>query len=208
MPDKESERALIRDPEEIVQSRRLNSIFDIREEIRDARKQILMERYSNKGVTRFEALCGYRTLANNYLMELEPLLLKFEPGKELLNDKEFGEAIFLPDYREKKAADSRTTKYEVVHHDATTTTVGAEPQPVSVELTGLRCLWDVPDPVTLSIPVKQKKSYRHLAEEKELTFKDQFGVRTIDMLVRCMNRFLSDIGFELDPEENKDPHQI
>lgn len=208
MTEEESERPKIRDPEEIVQSRRLNSIFDIREEIRETRKQILMERYSNRGITRFEALCGYRTLANNYLMELEPLLLKFEPGKELLNDKDFGEAIFAPDYREKTTFNSRATRYEVVHHNATTTTVEAEPQSVSVELTGLRCLWDIPDPVTLSIPVKQKQSYRHMEKEKELTFKDQFSVRTIDMFVRCMNRFLSDVGFELDPEEDKDPHQI
>lgn len=208
MPEKESERPQIRDPEEIVQNRRLNSIFDIREEIRDTRKQILMERYNNKGISRFEALCGYRTLANNYLMELEPLLLKFEPGQRLLDEKDFGEAIFSPRYRKKTIGDSRGRRYEIVHHNATTSTVLEEPDSVSIDLVGLRCLWDIPDPVSLSILVKQKKSYRHAAEERELTFKDQFSVRTIDQFIRCMNRFLSDVGFELDPEQDKDPHEI
>lgn len=208
MSEENPEQRQIRDPEEIVQSRRLNSIFDIREEIRDSRKQILMEKYNNRGITRFEALCGYRTLANNYLMELEPLLLKYEPGKELLNNKEFGEAVFAPQYRKKTVGDSRSPRYEIVHHNATTTTVESEPQSVPVDLVGLRCLWDIPDPISLSIPVKQKQSYRYAVEERELTFKDQFSVRTIDQFIRCMNRFLSEVGFELDPEENKDPHQI
>lgn len=208
MTEEDSERPQIRDPEEIVQSRRLNSIFDIREEIRDARKQILMERYSNKGITRFEALCGYRTLANNYLMELEPLLLKFEPGKELLNEKDFGKAVFEPQYEPKSVGNSRNTQYEVYHKDGRKTTVEEKPEPSAVELVGLSSLWDIPDPVSISIPVKQRKSYRHKAEPKKLTYKDQFSVRTIDDFVRCMNRFLSDVGFELDPEEDKDPHEI
>jgi len=76
----------VEDPEQIVQSRRLEAIFDIRDELREYRKIILIESYDNHGMSRFQALSGYRTLANNYLMEIQPLLEKYESGKELLSE--------------------------------------------------------------------------------------------------------------------------
>jgi hypothetical protein len=88
----------IADPEEVVQTRRLNSIFDIRDDLREHRKIILMERYDNSGVSRFEALNGYRALCNDYLMELEPLLNEYENGIQLLTERDFGYAFIQPNY--------------------------------------------------------------------------------------------------------------
>jgi len=55
-PDDTPTKEQIADSEDIVQSRRLNSIFDIRDNLRESRKIILMERYNNKGLNKFQAL--------------------------------------------------------------------------------------------------------------------------------------------------------
>jgi len=57
-PDDTPTKEQIADSEDIVQSRRLNSIFDIRDNLRESRKIILMERYNNKGFNKFQALSG------------------------------------------------------------------------------------------------------------------------------------------------------
>jgi hypothetical protein len=37
---------------------------------------------------------------------------------------------------------------------------------------------------------------------------DQFSVNTTDKFIRSMNMFLSEIGFELEPDEDEDPAQM
>lgn len=209
--DKDMNKGEIRDPDEIVQSRRLNSIFDIRKEIRETRKIILMETYDNRNLSKFEALSGYRTLANNYLMELEPLLLKFDPGETLLKKEDFGTAVFQPHYEKTEKASfgrGRTTAYKIIHQDGDTTEIKRKPEQQSIELTGLQSLWEVPDPIEIRLKAKQDSNSRGIAIEQPITYKTQFSVQTTDKFIRCMNRYLSNIGFELDPEEDKEPHQI
>jgi hypothetical protein len=199
----------IADAEDIVQSRRLKSIFDIRDELREHRKIILMERYDNKGFTRFQALSGYRTLANNYLMELQPLLMKFEPGKELLTERDFGTANIVPNYR---VTSSNThgvgQKIEIQHTDGGTTEVREKPKPKQVDLTGLESIWNVPDPLQAKLTLNKFDSQAQTVTPNPVFVKDQFSVDTTDKFVRSMNMFLSEIGFELEPQEDKPPHQI
>jgi|APHM01.1.fsa_nt_gi hypothetical protein len=170
----------IEDPEQIVQARRLNSIFDIRDELREYRKIILMESYDNHGITRFQALSGYRTLANNYLMELQPLLEKFDKGEELLTEKDFGYATIQPP------------------DDA------EDPQIKQVELIGLESIWTVPDPLKAEYRVEVYDNINKTNKMESTTTTDQFAPHTTDKFIREMNRFLSVIGFELEPQQNSE----
>jgi len=196
----------IADPEEVVQSRRLNSIFDIRDDLRQHRKIILMEKYDNTGVSRFEALNGYRALANDYLMELEPLLNEYEEGEQLLKERDLGYAYIQPDYEVLKN-NGFGTKVKIHHKNGATTIANREPPTKQVRLTGLESIWDIADPLITQLNIQQKHN-NPVKSSKPVTIRDQFSVRTTDRFIREMNMFLSDIGFELKPEEDKPPHQI
>jgi hypothetical protein len=198
----------IADPEDIVQSRRLNSIFDIRDEIRQHRKTILMESYSNHGVSRFQALSGYRTLANNYLMELQPLLMKFEPGEELLNDHDLGHAVIVPNYQVVSSnSHGMGPEVEIQHRDGTSR-VQEKPEAKQVELTGLESIWNTPDPLQAEFSLMQYDNINKTTNRQPIVITDQFSVNTTDKFIRSMNMFLSEIGFELEPDEDEDPAQM
>ena len=196
----------IADPEEVVQSRRLNSIFDIRDDLREHRKIILMERYDNSGVSRFEALNGYRALCNDYLMELEPLLNEYDRGEQLLKNRDLGYAYIQPNYEILKN-NGFGTKVKIHHKNGGTTIAHREPPTKQVRLTGLKSIWDIADPLVTQLDIQQKNG-NPIESSRPVTIRDQFSVRTTDKFIREMNMFLSDIGFELKPEEDKPPHQI
>jgi hypothetical protein len=188
----------VEDPEQIVQSRRLESIFDIRDELREYRKIILIESYDDHGMSRFQALSGYRTLANNYLMEIQPLLEKYESGKELLTEHDFGTATVTPECQATKRG-----QFEIKHHDGTTTTVEEDPtnQTATFELEGLEAIWTTPDPLKASFTVEQYDNINKTTKRQPIAITDQFSVETTDKFIRSMNRFLSEIGFELEPTQ-------
>jgi hypothetical protein len=196
----------IADPEEVVQSRRLNSIFDIRDDLREHRKIILMERYDNSGVSRFEALNGYRALCNDYLMELEPLLNEYDRGEQLLKNRDLGYAYIQPNYEILKN-NGFGTKVKIHHKNGGTTIAHREPPTKQVRLTGLKSIWDIADPLVTQLDIQQKNG-NPIESSRPVTIRDQFSVRTTDKFIREMNMFLSDIGFELEPEEDKEPYQI
>jgi hypothetical protein len=198
----------IADPEEIVQSRRLNSIFDIRDDLRQHRKIILMEKYDNSGVSRFEALNGYRALANDYLMELEPLLEEYEQGEKILKKRDFGYAFIQPNYEILKSSNSAFgTKVRIHHKNGSETIAHQEPPTKQIRLTGLQSIWDTPDPLIVQLDIG-KQHNNPVKSSRPIAVKDQFSVRTTDRFIRSMNMFLSEIGFELEPQEDKEPHQI
>jgi len=197
----------IADPEEVVQSRRLNSIFDIRDDLRQHRKIILMEKYDNAGVSRFEALNGYRALANDYLMELEPLLEEYEEGEQLLKERDFGYAFIQPNYEILKSSNAFGTKVRIHHKNGNETIANQEPPTKQVRLVGLQSIWDIADPLIVQLDIGQQHN-NPVKSSRRITVRDQFSVRTTDRFIREMNMFLSDIGFELKPEEDKPPHQI
>jgi hypothetical protein len=199
----------VEDPEQIVQSRRLESIFDIRDELREHRKIILIESYDDYRMSRFEALSGYRTLANNYLMEVQPLFEKYESGRKLLTEHDFGTATVEPQYHATKHG-SRHSKYEITHHDERQpTSVASAPYNASAsfELEGLESIWNTPDPLTATFNVKQYDNVNNTVANRSIEITDQFSVETTDKFIRSMNRFLSEIGFELEPTQTtEDAH--
>jgi len=195
----------VEDPEQIVQSRRLESIFDIRDELREYRKIILIESYDDHGMSRFQALSGYRTLANNYLMEIQPLLEKYESGKELLTEHDFGTATVEPQYHAVNHG-----RYEITHNDERLpTTVESAPYNASAsfELEGLEAIWNTPDPLRATFNVEQYDNRNNTNTNRSIEITDQFSVETTDKFIRSMNRFLSEIGFELEPTQTtEDAH--
>ena len=86
--------------------------------------------------------------------------------------------------------------------------VSQKPEPQEIELTGLKSIWKVADPLQTKLKLNKFDTQRQTTIPQPVTIKDQFSVQTTDRFVRSMNMFLSQIGFELEPEEDKPPHQI
>lgn len=187
----------LRGADEIVTERRLNTIYDIRDNIHELRQNFKMGLAANE-ISEFKFECGYRNLVDNYAMELQPLMLKCEPGKELLRNKDFGECYISPEIVNRGLNDDtvirrpRRGDVKVSSHHS--------PEPTRIELEGLESLWDLPDPLTTTIAVRQFDAGTQGETTKEIVITDQIRARKLDEMTRSMNVFLKDVGLELDLE--------
>jgi len=84
--------------------------------------------------------------------------------------------------------------------------VSKEPnnQTATFELEGLEAIWNIPDPLKASFNVKQYDNVNNTIANRSIEITDQFSVETTDKFIRSMNRFLSEIGFELEPTQTKE----
>jgi hypothetical protein len=195
----------IKDAEDIVIERRLKTIFDIRERLHDLRTKFRLGQIDE--MTETEALSGYRTLCDNYLMEIQPLLLKFDKGQELLNDHDFGAATVAPVVVKRELSHDTRMQLKFGNYgreNRTPMTIQGAPDPrvKEFELTGLRSLWEMDDPLRarFSVPTLDAGTQATMPEEVWVT--DQIGFDPLDRMVRQMNVFLSEIGFELEPDRD------
>lgn len=202
----------IRDPEEYVNHRRLENIFDIRTEIKEERKKVKIASHSRK-FTRFETLSAYRTMVESYIIETESLLRSYSPGPELLNNKNFG-TVTLSVTTEQRRAPGRGSNRTQQVYVGDNPSVDREwipapevPEPKKIDLVGLLSLVNTPDPITATYELEVPRKYRTGKTFKH-TVRGQISFRTLDTMVRTVNDFLSRIGFEVDPEPEDNPAQI
>jgi hypothetical protein len=214
MSESEDYPERIEDSEDYTVQRRLKSVFDIRKDIHQTRKKIRFA--SHKPNERYQAVCAYRALAESYLLEIEPLLRRYGDGDYYLNQSNFGSVTIEPETR--NTSTNRIGGLELFFPNAPIDNykdrsswirVNADsvPEPVTYEFTGLSALFDVPDTLMLADQVKQAAS-SHRAKEYTYVQKSQIPMSALDDMVRTMNEFLSDIGFELEPETEDNPANI
>jgi len=200
---REDTKQRIPNAEDIVVERRLNTIFDLRDRIHVLRRQLRMGQISE--LSDFQVMCGYRTLVESYLSELNPLLLKTESGKELLEDYNFGEAKVRPRTVEKN-------RNRVLKLTEGSVTIGQNqrlPSEVAkFELIGLESLWRVPDPLPGVVTIEKVDPATMSKKQTQYNISDQIDLEALDSMVREMNVFLSNIDLGLQPEEVKGPAEI
>jgi hypothetical protein len=193
--DETTDTTGITDPTEYVTERRLRDIFDARTKLRDRR---LAARTAVKS-QEFRAVSAYRSAVSNYVMEIDPLMRRFDAGTEPLFEQEFGIVTIGPDVR-----------YQEFHSGADewmlTTTDGDEipiedpPEPVDFPFLGLDSLFVFDDPLTATWEVKPTR--RGGTTTHRQTGQIPFGI--LDDMAMAANRFLGQIGLELDPEPDRD----
>lgn len=213
MSESEDYPEKIEDSEDYTVQRRLKSVFDIRKDIHQTRKKV---RYaSHKPSERYQAVCAYRSLAESYLLEIEPLLRRYGDGEYYLSESDFGSITLEPETRD--TSTNRLGGLELFFPNAPIdnykdnsswirVNASSVPEPVTYEFTGLTALFDVPDTLILADQVKQERSRR--AKEYTYVQRSQIPMSALDDMVRTMNEFLSDIGFELEPETEDNPANI
>jgi hypothetical protein len=213
MSESEDHPERIEDSEDYSKQRRLKSVFDIRKEIHETRRDIKFQ--SHKLGQRHQAITAYRSLVESYLLEIEPLLRRYGDGEYYLTEYDFGRLTLAPETR---SSDGRTFHQVELYfpnrdNQYERNTDGWEnvmeenvPDPVAYDFTGLQSLFDAPDTLILHDHVKEDDSYR--SETYTYINKSQIPMTMLDQMVRVMNEFISDIGFELDPEKEDDPAHL
>lgn len=208
--------AQIKDPEAYVNQRRLQQLFDLRENLHKSRLKLAeIEHNRRHKRTRWEALNAYRALVDSYILELEPLLLRYEPGPELLNETHFGTVEVTPHYKLEPAGRSSSDTYQVYEPSASTNNssddyVRVQNRPhevVEYELEGLRSVLELPSPLTATYTFNKFK-YAGKGKSFKHTAKTQIRMETMDTMVRKANNFLAEIGFTVSPEPEDDPAMI
>lgn len=206
-PD-EGEPTTVSDPESYVNKRRLKGIFDIRDEMREARTRVKIAPQQDN-ISKFQALSVYRALVDSYIIESEPLLRKYKGGKKLLEKKDFGTESLCPTF-ERYSNNNRHSSYNwqvYVDDDPTVNRekirVRRKPQPTTFNLKGLLSVSELPDPLEAEYKLDGQVAH---STSKTINYHcvSQISYEKLDSMVRSLNNFLGDAGFEVDPEQ-KDP---
>lgn len=199
-PENESEPTEVSDPDAYVNHRRLKSIFDIRDEMRESRRKVKMADHRPvEQVTTYEALSAYRALVDSYVVETEPLLRKYDRGVELLEEEDFGKVLVKPTV----ITGGEYRKVRVGGEEISTRNV---PKGRVYELEGLLSVIEQPDPLTAEL--KLNKPHNHARNPVHKVLKKQIKFKSLDRMVRGINNFLAEIGFELNPREEQDPLEL
>jgi hypothetical protein len=202
------EVAEVRDPEEYTNERRLKDIFDARSQLREYRLDVQEAARAD----RFAAVSAYRSAVSNYLLEVEPLLRKHDPGTKLLTERDFGTVVVEPPIKEEEApglttATRRAIKVPKDSHGTKTVPVKRVPDPVEYPLVGLRSLFNTPDPIEHEFTFMSDQEYDR-GTTYDITQRKQISFQTLDAMVRTINNFLGDAGLELDPDTGSDTAEV
>lgn len=200
----------ISDPEEYVSSRRLEQMFDLREEIHETRKKVNYAKHDSQ-VSQFEALSAYRAIVDSYVVEVEPIFRRYEPGPQILTDYEFGETRLQPITRnDNNHFESNQLKLRVGTDDSRFSNewvpISEPPKPTVFEFEGLESFLNAPDPLVAVYTFKKDKKFDRA--EFEYIEKGQISFDVLKEIVRIVNDFLAEIGFDVSPEESDNPAQI
>jgi len=183
------------DPDEYISQRRLQDLFNARQEVRDRRTKV----ESIPEASDLAKQTAYRTALESYVEELHPLLLEHELGTELWSNREFGSVIFYP--TESENCD-RSTKQEL----------GLSPK--IVEVTGLQSLFQYQSPIAVEFKptgrTRIEKGLGRTAYERvqPFTVRKQINRAALDQMFLSCNEYLVEIGIEIDLEQEPEPNKL
>lgn len=198
----EENRSILSEPE-TVREQRLASIFDAREQVRDVRTKIEGRRFGSGEFRKNNAAGIYRGVIETYFQELEPVFLANPEGKELWENRDFGEVVVGPPMNkdgEVKVKQTGPNKYIDLDRIK-----GLNPMKYSLE--GLSCLFELQNPIKHTFEIKYSTPTRR-ATTTTVTGKAYIEKRTLDSMYRAANRYLREIGIGLNLEEDKGPKNV
>lgn len=196
----------IKDPEAYVNQRRLQQLFDLRESLHERQLKIVeIESNRRTKYSKWDAINAYRSLVNSYVLELEPIFRRYEQGPKLLNEKDFG-TVKVPPHSKKKQIGMGSNKTPLVYQPSDSSsnsdgyvTIKTLPnQPVEYELEGLSSVLELPSPLTAQYTLRKDRGGEFVH-----TARTQIRSLTLRSMVRTANNFLADIGFTVEPKEEK-----
>jgi hypothetical protein len=196
---------VVDDPDSYIQTRRLKDIFEARKRVRDQRLKAKDHQmtYPNRAEEQKRSKRFYRAAIENYLAELRPLLLSDELGEHYWYKLDFGSLVIEPSTYEAPVADRGTyEKVDIPNGNGTTTyIVDQDPDAKVIDLTGLCCLFNLSEPITVNWEITVRARSRQKRTVVNKTEEVHIGFKKLDTIVNKANSYLQERGIELDPEE-------
>lgn len=179
------------DPDNFSQNERLREIFQTRMEVHQTRINIRKAIALGRATTE-SALSVYASAVVGYLMELEPLMTdQYEDkGREYWEEVELGE-VYSPTPEDMPDGDIYGTQVRNIE----------EPDPVTI--TGLGELVEIDD--TVEFPWSYEYCDPRRGWTREVTTVSvPVPLGALDKAYREANRFIADIGMDLEPNADHD----
>jgi hypothetical protein len=195
----------IEDPEELVNRLRIESIMGIRNKIHDKRLVVKQTQSENK----MAAVSGYRSLIESYVLEVASLFEVYEPGRELLESKEYGkveipkENLIIEKRQSASPSPTKLAKLRLDSHyenpDQYYLANNTYDWDREQEIQGLYSVLELDDPITFSYSLIKSNGWGPKGAKVTETASTQIPLKVLDQMLIDMNSFLASIGFELDP---------
>lgn len=191
----------VHDPEGYVQERRLKDVFDARKKVRERRLAAKQYQLEHEDLdSNIEAVRMYRAAVENYLSELKPLIFEEERGKRIWFNKKIGTLTIELPVQVKHGRNSQKYIYNGIK-------LSSKPEPKEIELVGIGCLFQYPEPLNVEFEVTKKVGLDTTYKET-IVHTDAIPFDHLDRIMNIANEYLSERGLELDPEEDTDPASI
>jgi hypothetical protein len=165
------------DIDDLVNSRRVRSLFDAREDCRKMRTEAKMKTDGRGGEA---AATAYRNVLESYVRECEPLFSKTENGRRYWTDYRFGTFKIKP------------TTEEIID----------EPDENEVVVCGLNALYQLPSPPAVQIEIRTRsKRLGGGCIAEEITAERQIPFDILDRMYSAVNSYLNGLGLGIDVQE-------
>lgn len=191
----------VQDQDGYVQARRLQEIYDIRQQVRD--RKIQAKEVAHRD--RFKALSMYRAVVESYAETVAPLMQQYD--HPALDETLFGYVdLSVPT----KQVDNHLRGKEIQAHIRTDTgyewtPVKSTPQPIYYELHGINSILEIPDPIEHTFTLEGSRRSDTIRE----TITQQVSADILNKMSWAMTQFLhNDAGLELDVDDSEDKWNI
>lgn len=181
------------DIDEIVNTRRVRSLFDAREDCRKMRTEAKMKTDGRGGEA---AATAYRNVLESCVRECEPLFAKTDNGRRYWTDYRFGTFEIKPTTEEipgdgpgRRIAGSGE---QIIN----------EPEANTVDVRGLNSLFQLASPTAVQVQVRQRS--KRLGEgytAKNITAERQIPFDILDRMYSAVNSYLNELGLGIDIQD-------
>jgi len=187
----------VEDVDEHIDARRVKDLFDARRQVREDRRAAKSEHHTND-TSLAECLAGYRQSVETYLMEAQSLLQQTPEGRHLWQKDSYGTLTLDVDTRGGGPHDDPEVRVPSRDEPGAewVTAVKDIPDPVEIELTGLRSLLMLDDPVAQTFEITTRNG-RHELETRVVPVREQPDWQALDDMVLTVNGYLAQLGVDL-----------
>jgi len=177
------------DVDEIVRQERVRAIFDARRECREARTEA--KDHKRAGYVA-DARAIYRDRLEAYVREVESLCSQTPEGRQLWNQRNFGEIDITPTV-EDAPGDTDLVRLQ----DGTF--VHSAPDGRMRQVEGLSALFELSPPIPARFEVQVAQG-RDRTVVKTLQIDRDIPIAVLDQMFGAVNGYLAEIGFDIDVE--------
>ena len=188
------------DIDDLVNTRRVRSLFDAREDCRKMRTEAKMKTDGRGGEA---AATAYRNVLESYVRECEPLFAKTESGRRYWTEYRFGKFKIKPTTEEipgdgpgRRIAGSGE---QIIN----------EPDENTVDVRGLNSLFQMSSPAVVRVQIRKRS--KRLSEgytAKNITAERQIPFDILDRMYSAVNSYLNELGLGIDIQEGEQQTKV